>query len=247
MEVLHGLQLHVEQVADAAMGVGGVADAVELEIGVAQAGLGGLLAELEAPRELDAVCGGLYAVVPNLAGVTNRIQEVGRDGRLAAGELHGHLAFGLDGDGVVEQGLDLLPAQLVDEVHLVGVHKTRVAHHVAAVGEVDGEHRSAAVGDGAGAVVVQPGVVVRAHIAAGEHGLDVPVEGRIDRHRVFEVAVDEAVLDHQDPAIALDDLGLDLAHLFVEEVAVVFPAVQDLPANCRHALRAERIGFARPT
>ena len=43
VQVLDGLQLHVEQVADLAVRVGGVADAVELQIGVAQAGFGGLL------------------------------------------------------------------------------------------------------------------------------------------------------------------------------------------------------------
>ena len=43
VQVLDGLQLHVEQVADQAMRVGGVADAVELQVGVAQSGFGRLL------------------------------------------------------------------------------------------------------------------------------------------------------------------------------------------------------------
>ncbi len=64
-------------------------------------------------------------------------------------------ACGLMRDGVVEQRLDVFPGQLVDEPDLVGVHEARIAHHVAAVGQVDGEHRAAAVRDGAGAVVVQ--------------------------------------------------------------------------------------------
>jgi len=37
---------------------------------------------------------------------------------------------------------------------------------------------------------------------------------RIDRHDVFKMAVLGAILNHQDLAIALDDLGLDFAHLF---------------------------------
>ena len=41
VQVLDGLQLHVEQVADLAVRVGGVADAVELQVGVAQTGLSG--------------------------------------------------------------------------------------------------------------------------------------------------------------------------------------------------------------
>ena len=168
-QIFDGAQLHVEQVADGAVRIGGVADAIELQVGVAQAGFGGLLAELRALGEFDAVGRGLHAVVADFAGVADRVQEVGRQGRLATGELHRHLAARLDGDGVVEQRLDVFPAQLVHEADLVGVHEARIAHHVAAVGEVDGQHRAAAVGDGAGAVVVQLFVVVGANVAAREH------------------------------------------------------------------------------
>ena len=56
----------------------------------------------------------------------------------------------------------------MDEADLVGVHEAGIAHHVAAVGEVDGQHRAAAVGHGRGAVVVQLLVVVGADVAAGE-------------------------------------------------------------------------------
>ena len=155
VQVVDGLQLYVEQVADLAVRVGRVADAVELEIDVAEAGLGSGAAELLALGELDAVGSGLHAVVANLARVGDGVKEVGREGGLAAGELHAHLPPGLDGDGVVEHGLDFVPGELVDEADLVGVHEAGIAHHVAAVGEVDGEHRAAAVGDGRGAVVVQ--------------------------------------------------------------------------------------------
>ena len=87
---------------------------------------------------------------------------------------------------------------------LVGVHEARVAHHVAAVGQVDRQHRAAAVRDGAGTVFVQRGIVVRADVAAGEYVLQVLEERRIDGHHVFEVAVDGAILHHQDLAVALD-------------------------------------------
>jgi hypothetical protein len=41
----------------------------------------------------------------------------------------------------------------MDEAHLVGVHEAGVAHHVAAVGQVDGQDRPAAVlYSGAGAL-----------------------------------------------------------------------------------------------
>ena len=190
VQVLDRLELDVEQVADPTMRVGGVADAVELQVGIAQPGLGGLLGELRALGELDAVGGRLHRGVADLAGVTDGIEEVRRQRRLAARELHRHLPPGLDADGVVEHLLDVVPGQLVDEADLVGVHEARVAHHVAAVGQVDGEHRATAVLDGAAAVVVQLLVVVGAHVAAREDVLEVLEEVGVDGHHVFEMAVD---------------------------------------------------------
>ncbi len=61
-------------------------------------------------------------------------------------------------------------------------------------------------------------------------------EGRVDGHEIFKVAVLGAILDHQDLAVALDDLRLDLAHLFVEQNLVRQLAVKDLLANLGHAL-----------
>ena len=135
----------------------------------------------------------------------------------------------------------------MDEADLVGVHEAGIAHHVAAVGEVDGEHRAAAVGDGGGAVVVQlVAFAVGAHVAAGEALFQVLEEGRVDRHDVFKVAVLGAVLDHQDLAVALDDLGLDFAHLLVEQDFVGQLAVENLLADLGDALGTERVRGARP-
>src|SRR5258708_28309050 len=53
MQVIDGLQLHIEQVPDFAMRIGSVADAVELKVGIAHAGFGGLLRELKALGEFD--------------------------------------------------------------------------------------------------------------------------------------------------------------------------------------------------
>jgi hypothetical protein len=129
---------------------------------------------------------------------------------------------------------------------LVRIHEARVAHHVAAVGQVDREHRAAAVLDGRRAVVVQLLVVVRAHVGARERFFEVLEEGRVHRHDVFEVAVQRAILDHQDLAVALDDLGFDFADLFGEQDRVVALAVEDFLAGFTHADRTERIGLARP-
>ena len=170
---------------DLAVGVGRVADAVELEVGVAEAGLGGGFGELLGFGELDAVGGCLDGGVADLAGVGDGVEEVRGEGGLAAGELDGHLTPGLDGDGVVEHGLDLVPGELVDEADLVGVHEAGVAHHVAAVGEVDGEDGAAAMGDGAGSMIVQGLVVVGADVAAGEDLFEVLEEGGVDGHDVL--------------------------------------------------------------
>src|SRR6266850_909061 len=155
VQVVDGAQLHVEQVSDLAMLVGGVTNSVELQIDVAQAGFSSLAAEFFTLGKLDAVGGCLDAVVANLARVAHCIQEVRRKRGLAAGELYRHLPARLDGNGVVEQSLDLFPTQLMDKTYLVGVHEAGIAHHVATVGEINGEDRAAAVLDGGGAMLVQ--------------------------------------------------------------------------------------------
>ena len=70
------------------MCVGGVADAVELQIGVTHAGFGGLLREFQTLGKFNSVGGCLHAVVSDLAGVADGIQEVGRERGLTARELH---------------------------------------------------------------------------------------------------------------------------------------------------------------
>ena len=53
MQILNCFQLDIKEVAHLAVFVGGVADAVELQVGVAQAGFGGLPAELGAAWTLE--------------------------------------------------------------------------------------------------------------------------------------------------------------------------------------------------
>src|SRR5215469_16576268 len=246
VQVLDGLQLHVEEIADKAVRVGGVADAVELKIGVTQTRFGGLLGELKTLGELDAVGRRLHGVVSHLARISDGVEEVRGESGLAAGELYRHLTPRLDGDGVIQHSLDFVPRKFVDEPDLVGVHKAGIAHHVAAVGEVDGEYRSAAVQHSAAAVMVEFLVVVGADVAAGEDFFQVLEERGVNGHHVFEVAMLGAVLDHEDLAVALDDLGLDFAGLLVHEDFDRQLAVDDLLADFRHALGAERVGAARP-
>ncbi len=89
-------------------------------------------------------------------------------------------------------------------------------------------------------------LAVGAHVAAGEALFKMLEELGVDRHHVFKVAVLGAVLDHEDLAVALDDLGLDFAHLLVEQDFVGQLAVENLLANLGDALGTERVSGARP-
>src|SRR5579859_7531255 len=245
VQVFDAAQLDVEQVADLAVAVGVVADAVELQVGVAQSGFERLLCEFLALGEFDAVGGRLNGVISNLAGVADGVEEMRAHGRLAAGELHGHLAARLDFHRVVQNFYDFVPAQFVDVANLVGVHEAGIAHHVAAVGEVDGEHGAAAIAHVRRAVLVQAFIVVRGNIAAGELLLDPLQEVGVNGHHVFIVAVQRAVFHHPYLAVALDNLRLDFTDLFAHQVAPVLFTLDDGFARFFHAGRAERVGLAR--
>ena len=124
--------------------------------------------------------------------------------------------------------LDVFPSQLMDEPDLVGVHEAGVAHHIAAVREIDREDRSAPVRHRARTVVVEIFVVVGADVAARENLFEVIEEFGVDRHHVFEVAVNGAILHHQDFAVARDDLRLDFADFLVAQNLDRQFAVDDL-------------------
>ncbi len=94
--------------------------------------------------------------------------------------------------------------------------------------------------------MVQLLVVVRDDVAAGENVFQVLGEIGVDRHHVFEVAVLGAIFHHQNLAVALDDGGLDLSYFFVHQNFVRKFAVENLLADFRDTLRAERIGGAGP-
>src|ERR1700738_267259 len=127
--------------------------------------------------------------------------------------------------------------------NLVGVHETWIAHHVAAISKVYGEHRATAVTHRAGAVLVQVLVVVRGNIAAGILLFDPVQPLGIDSHHVFVVAVLRAVFHHPDLAVTLDDLSLDLADLLAHQIAPILFTRDDGFARFLHASRAERIGL----
>jgi len=133
----------------------------------------------------------------------------------------------------------------MDVANLVGVHEAWIAHHVAAIGEVNGEDGAAAVTDVRRTNLVKAFVVVRRDIAARELLFNPLQKAGIDGHHVFVMAVQGAFFDHPDLAVAFHDLGFDFADLFVHQVAPVFLAGNDGLASFFDAGRAERVCLTR--
>src|ERR1039458_10065506 len=156
-----------------------------------------------------------------------------------AGELYRHLPLRLHRDRVVEHGLNFFPRQFVDVADLVGVHEAGIAHHVAAVGQIDGQHRAASIFHRRRSMMMQMFVAVGLDVAAGKTLFQVLSEFRVNRHQVFEVPVLGAVLDHPDLAVAFDDLGFNLSHFFVHQHVDRQMAVENLLPNFRHAPRTK--------
>ena len=134
----------------------------------------------------------------------------------------------------------------MDEADLVRVHEAWIAHHVAAVGQINREHRSAAILHRRRTMVDAASRRCARDVAAREYFFEMLGEFGVDRHHVFEVAVLRAILDHQDLAVALDDLSLDLADFFVQQNFVGQLAIENLLTDFRHTLRTERVRGARP-
>ncbi len=64
------------------------------------------------------------------------------------------------------------------------------------------------------------------NVAAREIAFNPLKEFGIDGHHVFVAAVDGALLHHPDLAVALDDLRLDFADLFVDEIGPILLAIR---------------------
>jgi hypothetical protein len=68
--------------------------------------------------------------------------------------------------------------------NLVRIHEARVAHHVAAIRQVDRQHRAAAKLDVRGPVAVDIRIFGSTKVAAKEKRFDSFEERRISRHHV---------------------------------------------------------------
>src|ERR1700678_1877039 len=82
MQIVDSLELYVERITDFAVGVRGVADTVELQVGVSETGFSGSLREFLGFCELDAVGCGLHRLVAEFAGVGNSVEGVGTESGL---------------------------------------------------------------------------------------------------------------------------------------------------------------------
>jgi len=106
MQVVDRFQFYVEQVANRSMIVGGVADPVELQVGRNACRLLQSVQEFKNSWRIRFRWWQPARCCIQLCGVTNCIEEVRRQRRFAARELHRHLALRLYSDGIVEHGLD---------------------------------------------------------------------------------------------------------------------------------------------
>src|SRR5215469_532565 len=95
-------------------------------------------------------------------------------------------------------------------------------------------------------MLVEIFVVVRRDITAGELRFNPLEELGVHSHHIFVVTMDWAILDHPDLAVALDNLRLNLADLFIHQVAPIFFAVDDGFTRLFDAIRTKRVGLPRP-
>jgi hypothetical protein len=246
VQVFDGAQLHVEQVADLAVRVGGVADAIELQVGVAQAGVGGLCGRIPGswrtrcrwwrparwcsrPRGRSDTASRKYGEM--VGSPPENCTDIWRLGLMVMA-LSSSVLMSSQVSSCTK------PTWLASMKHGSHIMLQRLVRSM-----VSTEPRPWVM---VLAVIVQPGIVVGADVAAGEALFQVLEEGGVDGHHVLEVAVNGAILDHQDLAVALDDLGFDLAHLFVHQDRERLLAVENLLADLGDAARAQGIGLARP-
>ena len=128
---------------------------------------------------------------------------------------------------------------------LVRIHEARIAHHVAAIGQIDREHRAAAVANGRRPVVMQR-VGDGRKIASGKKRFHALQKRRVDRHRVGKRAVDGAGLFNNDLAVPLDDMRGDFRRVAAHQRFERLLAGEDARAGFAYAHRAQGICRARP-
>src|SRR5439155_7686486 len=117
----------------------------------------------------------------------------------------------------IENCFRVFKGGLVNVSDLICVHEAGIAHHVAAVGKVHRQNGPPAKLDIGGAMVVYCGVFRNAEVAPKEERLNSSQELRIGSHHVFKLSVFRTVLLHDDLTILFENLGLNLARVFIHQ------------------------------
>src|SRR5688572_11706938 len=104
----------------------------------------------------------------------------------------------------------------MDIADLIRVHETWVAHHIAAIGEVDREYRAAAVLNGRSTVIVEAGCD-SLEVTARKQVFNAREKFRVNCKRVSKRAVCGASLFDQDLALTFEDVRSDLTRVIVDE------------------------------
>src|SRR5260370_2868840 len=135
----------------------------------------------------------------------------------------------------------------MDETNLVCIHETRIAHHVASIGQINCQYSAATILDRTGTVVVKLLIVVSNDVATGKHCLDMREKFRIDCHHVLEVSMNWAIFIHPNLSISLHDPRLNLTNLFVNQNRQVFVPVPDRLTSFNYAVWTKRVSGPRPS
>jgi hypothetical protein len=91
----------------------------------------------------------------------------------------------------------------VHVTNLVRIHEARIAHHVAAIGQINRQHGATAKFNIRRSMLVNVGIFGGAKVAAEEERFDSFQERRISSHHVCELAMLRASLAHDDTAVFL--------------------------------------------
>ena len=238
-DTLDGDSLGVEKVGHVAVGVRSVGHAVELQVDHVQTRLFRLQGELGLENEAQTVRRRLDAPVAELLRVVTGLEKMGRESGLAARELDRELPSRFERDRVVEDPPDLVEGELVHVAHLIRIHEAGVAHHVAAIREIHGEHRAPPIANVGRAVSVQVCVVRRLEVAPVEAALEGRAQLGVDRENVLVVSVPLAAFLDEDPPPLFDDASGNLRGAALQEIGQVALTGDDGVANLDDAARTK--------
>src|SRR3984957_7592569 len=141
--------------------------------------------------------------------MANRVQEYWRERCFSAREQNVYLSVRFEGRCSFKQSRHILYIQFVDVTGGVGVHVARRTEHVAAVGEVNDQIRTAPCLDAACAMIVNRFVAYTIEVLAEPEVLHSFEERRMIRKQVFKRTMLLAGLAHQNAPCFLHDLRLD--------------------------------------